>query len=475
MRKRNSIKPDISLNRKLRKITMNMMLPLLFWVVLVLMIFAYYEVKYSEITHNVNASSKFNMDFKQTVDLKMYYYSVDSKLQTTLPIADVEDAIQLANSLTKTTYGKESRKTLQNMLDYCNNLKNKMYMIGQTKDYDSRMLQLENNIYVLTKLIQGKMIDYIYYEAGYMSSIEQKMKNDVRIVMLLAFLFVCGTVFYLLYFGLKFSKSVTIPISKLCNNVKLVGNGEFAIPETRTKYNEISQLDQGIQQMTERIQLLLNSVKEEEKQQHKMQFKLLQAQINPHFLYNTLDTIVWLVESDKHTEAVAMLGDLSVFFRTILSKGQDVINLEEEIKHTRSYLDIQHVRYQDILEFTIDIPEELMEVKLPKLTLQPLAENALYHGVKEKRGKSTINIICKERENDIFLYVTDDGIGIRPDKLQTLKMALEHSERVGFGLTAVHERIKLFFGDEYGIDIESEYGNGTTVIVHIPKNIELKS
>lgn len=472
---RKSRKSDISLNRKLRQITMNILLPLLFWVVLALLILGYYEILYAKITHNVNISSKFNMDFKETIDLKMYYYSVGSKQQTTLPIKDVEDAIKLADSLTKTTYRKESRRTLQNILDYCDNLKEKMYMISDTKDYDSRMLQLQNNIYVLTNLIQGKIIDYIYYEAGYMSSLEQKMTQNIRIVMLLAFLFICGTVIYLLFYGFRFSKGITIPISELCSNVNLVGNGEFDIPQIDTKYYEISQLNSGVQQMAKRILLLLENVKEEEKLQHKMQLQLLQSQINPHFLYNTLDTIVWLVESEKYGEAVTMLTNLSIFFRTILSKGKDVIRLEDEINHTQSYLDIQKVRYQDILEFNITLPEHLKDIQVPKLTLQPLAENALYHGVKEKRGKSSINISCIEQEEDILLVVSDNGIGIQSEKLKSLKKALERSEAEGFGLTAVHERIKLYFGDAYGINITSEYGSGTTIEVRMPKNFEQKS
>lgn len=454
---------------------MKMLLPLLFWIFLVLMILGYYELKYDQITHNVNVSSKFNMDFKDTIDLKMYYYSVGSKQQTSLPITDVEDAIRLADSLTQTTYRRESQRTLQNILDYCDNLEKKMYMISETRDYDSRMLQLQNNIYVLTNLIQEKMINYIYYEVGYMASLEYKMKQYIRIVILLALLFILGTVIYLLNYGIRFSKSVTTPISKLCSNIHLVGNGEFDIPQIDSGYCEISQLNAGIQQMARRIALLLESVKKEEEQQHRMQLQLLQAQINPHFLYNTLDTIVWLVESEKYGDAVTMLTNLSVFFRTILSKGKDVIRLEDEIKHTKSYMDIQKVRYQDILEFNITLPEQLKEIQVPKLTLQPLAENALYHGVKEKRGKSYIDISCTQQENDILLVVSDNGIGMLPEKLQSLKASLKHSERAGFGLTAVHERIKLYFGEGYGLDIRSEYGSGTTVAVRIPKNIEQKS
>lgn len=462
----------VSLSKKLKRIILNMLFPLAFWVLLALLFLGYYEMQYVQITRNVSISSKFSMDFKETIDLKMYYYTVGSKQQTTLPISDVEDAIKLADSLRQTTYRKESTRTLQNILEYCDNLEKKMYMIKNTKDYDSRQVQLENNIYVLTKLIQGKIIDYIYYEAGYMASLEKKMANNIRMVILLAVLFVCGTILFLLYYGLRFSKSVTVPIGELCKNINLVGGGEFTLPQINSDYVEIAQLNSGIQKMSKQISQLLKSAKEEEELQHKTQLQLLQAQINPHFLYNTLDTIVWLVESGQYEEAVNMLTNLSVFFRTMLSKGNDIITLGEEIMHTNSYLDIQKVRYQDILEYSIDIPEELKGVKVPKLTIQPLAENALYHGVKEKRGMSTISITGEVKGEDILLTVTDNGIGMQPDKLEAIKNALLHSERIGFGLSAVHERVKLYYGDSYGITINSEYGKGTTVQVRIPEKIE---
>jgi two-component system sensor histidine kinase YesM len=450
----------------------SMLLPLLLMVLLALLILGYYEMQYAQITRNVNISSKFNLDFKETIDLKMYYYAVGSKQQTTLPISDVEDAIKLAESLKESTIRKESRRTLQNILDYCSNLEKKMYMISETRDYDSRMQQLDINIYVLTKLIQGKMIDYIYYEVGYMSSLEQKMTQDIQSIMILALVIGCGTVVTLLIYGLRFSKSIANPVQDMCNNVNRVGGGEFIIPQIETNYSELSQLNSGIQQMARRISLLLESVKEEEKLQHKMQLQLLQAQINPHFLYNTLDTIMWLVESEQHAQAVTMISNLSVFFRTILSKGNDMISLEEEIMHTRSYLDIQQVRYQDILEYHITLPEQLRGVRIPKLTLQPLAENALYHGVKEKRGKSRIDIVCIQEQEDIILTVGDNGVGMRPEKLNAIRDSLEHSERVGFGLSAVHERIRLYFGENYGIEVDSAYGSGTTVKVRLPKKFE---
>lgn len=466
------VRKSKTLSKKLRNIIISMLLPLMLCVIFSLFVLGYYEIKYAKITHNVNISSKFNMDFKETIDLKMYYFAVGSKQQQILPISYVEDAIDLADSLTLTTYRKESKKALKNILEYCYNLEKKMYMLAETKEYDSRQQQLENNIYVLTKLIQGEINDYIYYEAGYMASLEKEMTYDIERVILLITILVFGTVIFQLYNGLRFYKSITIPIGELCKNVKLVGDGEFEIPQIEANYSEIAQLNNGIQQMSKRIKALLENVKEEEMLQHKTQLQLLQAQINPHFLYNTLDTIIWLVEVKQHEQAVSMLTNLSVFFRTILSKGNDIITLEEEIMHTRSYLDIQKVRYQDIMEYNISLPEQIKEVKVPKLTLQPLAENALYHGVKEKRGRSSIDITCLDQGEEILLIVSDNGIGIPPDKLKAIRYSLDHSNHVGFGLTAVHERLKLYFGQDYGIDIDSQYGSGTTVKVRIPKNFQ---
>ena len=154
------------------------------------------------------------------------------------------------------------------------------------------------------------------------------------------------------------------------------------------------------EQEKEEIERLRTEVEHERKLRRFAEMKALQAQIEPHFLYNTLDAIMWLVEAEKQQEAVEMLGQLSLFFRISLSKGQDVISLKEEIEHTRSYMEIQKRCYHDIMDYKITLPKELEEVRLPKLTIQPLAENALFHGVKEKRGKSMIQIACQDLEED---------------------------------------------------------------------------
>lgn len=220
-----------------------------------------------------------------------------------------------------------------------------------------------------------------------------------------------------------------------------------------------------------KIEQLLAEVEQERRLRHLAEMKLLQAQVNPHFLYNTLDAVMWLVEAEKQQEAVEMLGQLSLFFRISLSKGQDVICLKEEIEHTRSYMEIQKRCYHDIMDYTITLPHELEEIRLPKLIIQPLAENALYHGAKQKRGKSMIQIACQDLEEDILITVKDNGAGMKADQLMELQQALKQGKHVGFGLTAVHERIRLYYGEPYGVKINSKYGEGPRVEVQLPKEL----
>ncbi len=459
---------NMSLHRKLRYIILSLAIPLVACMVAALGVFAYYASQYRGITRNVTISSSFNLDFKENIDLKMYHYSVSSRQQEELPVEDVDEAIAIARSLKATTSYKESRQALLHVLDYCENLKSRMYMLEQTEDYDSRQVQLENNIYVLTNLIRGKMLDYIYYEAGYLSKLGAEMMRSITAAMLCIGGVMFVVVVTVLQRSFSFSKGITQPVSRLCENVRKIGEGQFQVDAVEAYDYEIAGLDAGIRRMAERISLLLENVKQEEMLHHKMELQLLQAQINPHFLYNTLDTIVWLVECGMNDEAVKMLGDLSVFFRTMLSKGEDIISLQEEVTHTRSYLDIQQVRYRDILDFEIVLPKELFGACLPKLTLQPLAENALYHGVKEKRGKSKIWIQCSREGDTVVIQVRDNGIGISAERLRELKEALNSRQRVGFGMSAVQERLRLCYGEPYGMSVCSEYGKGTCVEIRIP-------
>ena len=177
------------------------------------------------------------------------------------------------------------------------------------------------------------------------------------------------------------------------------------------------------------------------------------------------------MEAGENDKAVEMVSNLSDFFRHSLSNGEDIITLAEERWQITSYLQIQQARYKDILNYCIEIDDEILDRKVPKLTLQPLVENALYHGVKEKRGQGHIVIRGYLKGEDIILTVSDDGAGMSSERLEQLKKSMDRGERVGFGLTTVHERLRLFFGDEYGLNVESTEGKGTVITARIPSKM----
>ena len=203
------------------------------------------------------------------------------------------------------------------------------------------------------------------------------------------------------------------------------------------------------------------------------ELRLLQEQINPHFLYNTLDTIVWLIEGGKNEEAEDMVMSLSDFFKLALSHGREFITIREEELHIRSYLQIQQVRYRDILDYEIDLDPAIYHYGILKLTLQPLVENALYHGIKPLRAKGLVVIRGRmTQDHRICMEVEDNGVGMQPEELEQMRQEIlqpcgDEASR-GFGMANVSERIRLNFGKEYGMTIDSAPGSGTKVTIIIP-------
>jgi two-component system, sensor histidine kinase YesM len=243
---------------------------------------------------------------------------------------------------------------------------------------------------------------------------------------------------------------------------------------TSDNADEITELGMSFNIMIGKIRELLDSKIKEQENLKKAELRALQAQINPHFLYNTLDTIVWMAESKKTDQVIEIVTALSSFFRISLSKGKDWITIGEEIERTRSYLTIQKMRYRDIMDYEIKVDEGVLDYTILKLILQPLVENALYHGVKNKRQGGTIIVRAKRKdENEILLEVEDNGIGFTPEKLAMIQEELNDDSgeiklESGFGIGNVNKRIKLYYGKQYGLSIKSEHYAGTRVTLVIP-------
>ena len=278
----------------------------------------------------------------------------------------------------------------------------------------------------------------------------------------------------------KVSRHISEPIINLCNYTKRSEN-DLLENNPESSILEIDELSENFNDKIIRIKELIENIKTEQKNKKNTELWLLQSQINPHFLYNTLDTVVWMAEAGDSKKVVDMITALSSFLRIGLNNGKRFISIREEIRHIESYLKIQKFRYEDILEYSIEIEDNLFDIRILKLLLQPIVENALYHGIKYKRSGGKISIKGYREEKNIILQVKDNGIGMDSTRLEKLRNtvnikfvdAVVKSSGESFGLYNVAERIRLYYGSEYGLNIESKENIGTTVSIILPVESDL--
>ncbi|WP_028548827.1 cache domain-containing sensor histidine kinase [Paenibacillus sp. UNC451MF] len=265
------------------------------------------------------------------------------------------------------------------------------------------------------------------------------------------------------------SYTLTKSIKKLDIHMKKVEKGDFDIRVDIDSTNEIGKLARTFNLMIGKIRELMSQIVEEQKMKRSSELKALQAQIQPHFLYNTLDSIIWMAETGKMADVVTMTSALSKLLRASIGKGEELVAIAVELQHVENYLTIQSIRYRNKFAYSIDVSPEILECKMLRIVLQPLVENAIYHGIKYKADKGIIRITGSKVGDDIELRVMDDGVGIMPDKLEQLLWKSREAENdKGVGLHNVNHRIKLYFGESYGLRFESEPEEGTTAIVRIP-------
>ncbi len=287
--------------------------------------------------------------------------------------------------------------------------------------YDKNMFLLEFGVYMLTEDIAKQSQEYIYYETLRVQEIQKELEIQEQTAIVVSLSLLVFIVAVSLVLSRKITKSVTVPIQKLCKETERVARGDFTSGPKIESGDELAILTGSFDHMKDEISGLIESIRLEQSQRRVMELQLLQEQINPHFLYNTLDTIVWLAEGGRNREVVEMVTALSEFFRTTLSGGKDFITMKEEVHHIESYLQIQKIRYQDILDYEVSLEQCMEECTILKLTLQPLVENALYHGIKNKRGKGRITVKGYTSDNQAVFEVQDDGAGMTPEELKDLE------------------------------------------------------
>lgn len=293
-------------------------------------------------------------------------------------------------------------------------------------------------------------------------------KNKIRISFLLWGILSLAIA---LLISIVLSHRFSQPIKKLQENMKRVERGDFNIRTEVTQENEIGQLGRTFNLMVTQIKELMDQRIKNQEVKRMSELKLLQAQINPHFLYNTLDSIIWMAEGKKHEEVVLMTSALAKLFRASITKNTELVSIRVEIEHITNYLLIQKMRYEENLDYVIDVPDIILSYKTLKILLQPFVENAIYHGIKNMPNSGMVTITAEEKEDNIVFIVADNGIGIPPGKLQKILQSEDNlpNDRKSIGIANVNERIKLYFGIEYGVSISSSPGEGTIVTITLPK------
>ena len=273
-----------------------------------------------------------------------------------------------------------------------------------------------------------------------------------------------------LFFSRFVAKSITLPIQRLCDSMERVQEGDFSVSDIVVdSENEIGSLTKSFNVMTQRIhELMVQNIREQEAKR-KSELKALQSQINPHFLYNTLDSIIWMAEGKKNEEVVLMTASLARLLRQSISNEDELVSIGQEIEYARGYLTIQKMRYKDKLEFQIEVEPSILNIHLIKLVLQPVIENAIYHGLKYKESRGFLQVKGFMKNGNVVLQVIDDGVGMDQETLDHIyeRHKVDYHSN-GVGIYNVQKRLQLYYGNEYGIVYESKVGEGTTATITIP-------
>lgn len=434
---------------------------------------------YDAIITNITTANSINGYIKPTINTEMWdivagkkEFKDGNQYQIIDQVNHQIDTMMVNASSDKSRIKLEViRRTMDTLTRYVNKM-------GQQIEEGSRVADNEkvlNDIRGVADVVEASTQEYMLFEVNQAELEYLENKNRfTQLVILYLILLPCVVAFSFAAAWI-ISASIYIPIKKLHNVTTTITRNDLQALVTSHNVDEITELGMSFNIMIGKIRQLLDAKIKEQETLKKAELKALQAQINPHFLYNTMDTIIWMAQANKIDQVINIVQALSNFFRIALSKGEDWITINQEIEHVRCYLTIQKLRYHDILAYQIEVDEDILSGTILKLTLQPLVENALYHGIKNKRSGGTIIVRAKRAGPDqVRLEIVDNGVGFTPYKLSRLKETLANEEGEitfsdsGFGLENVHRRIQLYYGRQYGLDVQSKYQEGTQVTVTIP-------
>lgn len=383
-------------------------------------------------------------------------YKTDSDSEINYIILDIKDTI--ISSENKKILGKDIESLDQEVMSRISNMLNHEKALVEK----GTILTIENYEKMNWKIIrQGTTAEYEY------------IRNNIVRNTIILFLVIGGIVFWGAY---TVSRRITKPLYSLIDTMKTIRSGNLEARAQHFEQQEVEVLAEEFNNLMERLNLLMDQIYEHQKTKRIYELKLLMEQLKPHFLYNSLETVVSLVKIDYKEKAVLMIRALSDFYRKSLNGGSEIVTVRDEIEIIKNYLLIQRIRYERYMEYEIEVSEEILNFKIPKLILQPLVENALYHGIKQGEKKADLIVRGYKDGKDAVLEIFDSGVGIEPEKLKEIQKKLREQKTVrsdevvrnSFGIYSVNERIRLYYGDKYGITLESMIQEYTQVTIRIP-------
>ena len=359
-----------------------------------------------------------------------------------------------------------ARRTMDTLVTYID----RMGELIRTEQPIAESEALLEEVRNVSSLVADMLAEYADAEISAAAQASDRLQATLNVVLVLLLALLALTILLSVLAQRSLSHAIHTPIARLEKFAAELAGGNLQARAPETAVTELHELTESLNFMAGRLQDLIDENRREQENLKKSELRALQAQINPHFLYNTLDAIVWLAEAGQTREVIHITRALSDFFRISLSQGKDWIPLSEEIKHLTGYLTIQKIRYRDILDYQIEIPDELGSCQVLKLLLQPLVENAIYHGIKHRRGRGLVKVTGRMEGTWLILQVQDNGAGMSPERLMQVRDGLcgDGGESAGYGLFNVNKRIQLYYNQPQGVWIESQVGEGTTVTLKLP-------
>ncbi len=445
-------------------------------------VFQIHTKQYSQIISNVSTANRISSIAKNDVPAELWNIICGKKEIESADHNKMLDSIFSGLSLMLlTNKNEESRGKLEVANRAYTTLRRNVDMLISKMKTGSLVTQNEatlDEIRTITSLFADIMNDFIVTEIEYANQTNRSLRNTSIILTAIQIIITVLAIIISINSFITVSGAVQKPIADMEKLSTKVANGDLTARIDIPHVDELDTLAGNLNTMTEQIDVLIKKNMEEQKNFQKAEMKALQAQITPHFLYNTFDTIVWLAEEEHTDEVVKITKAFSDFLRISLSRGHEWITISQELDHIKNYLTIQKIRYADILNYSIDADESLMDVKMIKLILQPLVENAIYHGIKNKRGRGELKVsvhYTDDAHSKIQFSVEDNGAGFTEERLgqvrNELRTGAQDSEKLSsvYGLYNVNKKLKLYYGDQTeGLIIESESGKGSKISFNIP-------